>query len=86
MGVGRDSGNSRLIKVAGPLLEAALRKEYSQCAFSLDWNPRKVEIHLSKHGVSFDDAMVVFLDPRALTIFDEDHSDDEERWNHKAKR
>jgi uncharacterized DUF497 family protein len=48
--------------------------------FLFDWNPRKVEIHLSKHGVSFDDAMVVFLDPRALTIFDEDHSDDEERW------
>ena len=48
--------------------------------FVFDWDPRKAESNLSKHGVSFEDALTVFLDPRALTIFDEDHSDDEERW------
>jgi uncharacterized DUF497 family protein len=47
---------------------------------AFDWDTRKAESNLSKHGVSFEDAMTVFLDPRALTIFDEDHSDDEERW------
>jgi len=45
-----------------------------------DWATLKAESNLAKHGVSFEDAMTVFLDPRALTIFDEDHSDDEERW------
>ena len=45
-----------------------------------DWDPRKAESNLSKHRVSFDDAMTVFLDPQAVTIFDEDHSDDEDRW------
>ncbi len=47
--------------------------------FVFDWDVRKAESNLSKHGVSFDNAMTVFRDPRALTIFDEDHSDDEER-------
>jgi uncharacterized DUF497 family protein len=44
------------------------------------WDTLKAESNLAKHGVSFEDAMTVFLDPRALTIFDEEHSDDEERW------
>jgi uncharacterized DUF497 family protein len=38
------------------------------------------ESNFSKHGVSFDAAMTVFEDVDALTIFDEHHSDDEERW------
>jgi hypothetical protein len=33
-----------------------------------------------KHGVRFDQAATVFLDPRAISIFDTDHSDDEDRW------
>ncbi len=45
-----------------------------------DWNPRKAESNLSKHATSFDEAMTVFEDGDALTIFDEDHSDDEDRW------
>ena len=34
-----------------------------------------------KHGVSFEQASCVFLDPIALTVYDEAHSDYEERWN-----
>lgn len=33
-----------------------------------------------KHGVSFAEAATVFNDPNALEMFDEDHSDSEERW------
>jgi len=32
-----------------------------------------------KHGVSFEEAASVFLDPAALTFLDPDHSEDEER-------
>jgi uncharacterized DUF497 family protein len=32
-----------------------------------------------KHGVSFEEAASVFLDPAALTFVDPDHSEDEER-------
>jgi len=45
-----------------------------------DWDTKKAKHNLSKHGVSFEDAMGVFLDPDALTIFDEDNSGDEDRW------
>ncbi len=45
-----------------------------------DWDPRKAEINLAKHKVSFDQAMSVLADANALTLFDEHHSDDEDRW------
>ena len=48
------------------------------CQF--DWDAQKARSNLAKHGVSFRLATSIFRDPLALTIFDEDHSDDEDRW------
>jgi uncharacterized protein len=31
-----------------------------------EWDPRKAEANAAKHGVTFDDAVTVFLDPNAL--------------------
>jgi uncharacterized DUF497 family protein len=45
-----------------------------------EWDPRKAEINLRKHGVSFTEAGTVFGDNLAITIPDPDHSDDEERF------
>lgn len=44
------------------------------------WSPTKAKRNLAKHGVSFAQAAQVLLDPEAITVFDEAHSDDEERW------
>jgi uncharacterized DUF497 family protein len=33
-----------------------------------------------KHGISFEQATNVFRDSRAISVFDEDHSEEEERW------
>jgi uncharacterized DUF497 family protein len=44
------------------------------------WDPAKARTNLTKHGVRFDHAASVLLDPLALTVFDEAHSLDEERW------
>jgi uncharacterized protein len=44
-----------------------------------DWDPAKAAANLAKHGVAFEDAMEVFLDPLALTRPDPDVSV-EERW------
>jgi len=33
-----------------------------------------------KHAVSFEQAATVFLDPNALTLYDEEHSEEEDRW------
>ncbi len=45
-----------------------------------DWDRRKAQSNLRKHGVSFDEAASVFLDPHALSGPDPDHSLGEERY------
>jgi uncharacterized DUF497 family protein len=45
-----------------------------------EWDQAKAGSNAVKHGVAFEDAMMVFRDPLALSRFDEDHSADEERW------
>jgi uncharacterized DUF497 family protein len=44
-----------------------------------DWDPRKAELNLKKHKISFEEAMAVFFDPLAKITGDPDHSDDEHR-------
>ena len=48
--------------------------------FDFDWDATKARANLKKHEVSFWLATSVFTDPLAVTIFDEEHSIDEERW------
>ena len=49
--------------------------------YTLEWDPEKARSNLAKHGVSFERAAAVLLDPLAMTIFDDDHSTSEEdRW------
>jgi uncharacterized DUF497 family protein len=48
--------------------------------FDFDWDANKARTNLRKHEVSFRLATSVFRDALALTIFDDEHSDDEDRW------
>lgn len=45
-----------------------------------EWDIRKAARNLRKHGVSFDEAKTVYLDPFAETFDDPDHSDEERRF------
>ena len=45
-----------------------------------EWDEHKNAANKAKHGVSFEEAISVFEDTRALVIPDPDHSDDEERF------
>jgi uncharacterized DUF497 family protein len=45
-----------------------------------EWDRRKAETNLRKHGGSFEEAQTVFTDPLAITLPDPDHSEDEERF------
>lgn len=45
-----------------------------------EWDARKAEINLHKHGVSFDEAGSVFLDRLALSGPDPKHSVGESRY------
>jgi uncharacterized protein len=44
-----------------------------------EWDPNKAEANLSKHEVSFEEAVTVFADPLARIFPDEEHSVDELR-------
>jgi len=44
------------------------------------WDPVKAHANFKKHGVNFEQAATVFLDPLAVTIPDVEHSGDEVRW------
>ena len=45
-----------------------------------EWDPRKAEANAAKNGVSFDEAVTVFLDPDALDGPDLQHSSAESRF------
>lgn len=47
---------------------------------AVTWDPAKARSNRAKHGVSFAEAATVLLDPLALTVFDDAHGQDEERW------
>jgi hypothetical protein len=48
--------------------------------YSFDWNSTKEQQNIRKHRVSFRQAATIFRDPNQLSIYDEEHSEDEERW------
>jgi uncharacterized DUF497 family protein len=49
-------------------------------AMEFEWDPDKAASNLAKHGVSFQEAATVFGDPLAMTYFDPDHSEEEDRF------
>ncbi|MCL2093601.1 MAG: BrnT family toxin [Treponema sp.] len=45
------------------------------------WEEEKNQLNLEKHGLSFQEAVPVFLDPYFVVVYDEAHSSIEEtRW------
>ena len=45
-----------------------------------EWDAEKEKINIQKHGISFEEACYVFSDPYALNKYDDDHSEEEDRW------
>jgi hypothetical protein len=45
-----------------------------------DWDPVKAAANAVKHGVTFEEAMGVFVDPLASSIMDPASPQGEERW------
>ncbi len=49
--------------------------------YNFEWDPEKAKNNKRKHKVSFELAATIFNDPRAFSLFDEEHSDSvEKRW------
>ena len=45
-----------------------------------EWDPNKAVRNIEKHRVSFEEAATVFDDPLFITVIDEEHSVEEERY------
>jgi len=48
--------------------------------YKFDWDPAKEAGNFRKHKVAFRQAATVFRDPNQLSIYDEEHSEFEDRW------
>ncbi len=47
--------------------------------FNFEWDTAKAKTNIEKHGVTFDEAVSVFVDEFAVTVADTDHWEDEDR-------
>ena len=47
---------------------------------NFEWDTNKAESNLRKHGVSFQEASTVFGDELSITVYDPDHSRNEDRY------
>lgn len=52
----------------------------SALRYRFEWDPKKAGKNLKDHKVSFERATQVFRDAFAVSVFDDDHSADEDRW------
>ena len=54
--------------------------EYQSGDRVFEWDSDKARRNLQKHKVSFEEAAMVFADENRIERFDEEHSDDEDRY------
>ena len=45
-----------------------------------EWDTEKEKLNIQKRGITFEQASYVFADPFALSKYDDEHSEDEDRW------
>ena len=50
------------------------------CGMRFEWDEEKAASNLKKHGIDFRDAVRVFQDDYRIEIYDEAHSDTEDRF------
>ncbi len=48
--------------------------------YTFDWDPVKANQNLRNHRISFESSSEVMVDPQAVSIPDDEHSEEEERW------
>jgi uncharacterized DUF497 family protein len=48
--------------------------------YEFEWDAKKAKQNAKRHGVVFERAAAIFLDPLALSQFDAEHSETEDRW------
>ncbi len=56
------------------------RQKDQQVQYNFEWDPVKARQNFRKHKISFERAAEIFSDPFAISIYDEEHSLEEDRW------
>lgn len=46
---------------------------------NFEWDNKKSQINIKKHGITFEEATSVFYDEKAIEFYDDEHSEWEER-------
>ena len=49
-------------------------------SIDFEWDRKKENANIKKHGVSFDEARTAFYDEHAIQFYDPDHSNEEDRF------
>jgi len=49
-------------------------------SLEFEWDENKARSNLRKHRISFEEAETAFVDPLSLTLYDDEHSVDEDRY------
>jgi uncharacterized protein len=57
-----------------------LKAENAPMPLTFEWDSRKAQSSLAKHGIGFEEASTIFGDPLSLTIPDPEHSFREKRY------
>ena len=60
-------------------VESKLNQKYMN-KITFQWDEQKNKINQQKHGISFKEAESVFFDDDAIQFWDEEHSQEEERF------
>jgi len=47
---------------------------------TFEWDDKKSKINIKKHGITFEEAVSVFYDDKAIEFYDEEHSEWEDRF------
>jgi len=61
-------------------LDVTTRHSYNRSRMKLEWDADKAARNLKKHGVSFEDAELVFYDPGRVETYDGREDYGEDRW------
>lgn len=48
--------------------------------YNFEWDPNKAKMNIRRHGISFEQVAEIFTDHFTISVFDEGHSQEEERW------
>ncbi len=48
--------------------------------YNFEWDRDKARLNKDKHGVGFEEGATIFRDPRMLSLYDGEHSQNEDRW------